>query len=421
MNNRHLLPLKHQLARQVLHWSNATQQLCDLSLLASTTAWRSLERYLGVAIEGTLQDTVQRLMREASVLSAQLAAAETPAEVRRLQQSLLAYRNRYLGAEAVLDFYGRAINSRTQERLGDYLRACDVLAARAIASVLVPLGRKAPAVLTYLDSGLGASILKAGLRLWDGQAQSPVAAIKLARHNLLRPTSLLHEAGHQVAHELGWTEELGRRLRERLSRHGSDLAALWSEWPSEIAADALAFAQTGYGSVAALHDVLAGNRAWVLQHVPGDPHPISQLRVLLGHAMCVRFYGQGPWDDMASAWIESYPSDAAEEETRALLGRSRDVLPEVVELLFFSDFGCFAGKSLRELVDPLLVKPEALEQLASSAGDALFVSPHWLTRECVRLVALSGLRSATPGDQRAALKQQEQWMLRLGRNVAAPS
>ena len=37
---------------------------------------------------------------------------------------------------------------------------------------------------------------------------NPVAAIKVTRHNLQRPTALIHEAGHQVAHITGWNEEL---------------------------------------------------------------------------------------------------------------------------------------------------------------------------------------------------------------------
>mgnify|MGYP006993421107 CR=1 FL=1 len=37
-----------------------------------------------------------------------------------------------------------------------------------MAQLLDQLGKSTPVVLTYIDKGLGASILKAGLRLWDG-------------------------------------------------------------------------------------------------------------------------------------------------------------------------------------------------------------------------------------------------------------
>ena len=149
-------------------------------------------------------------------------------------------------------------------------------------------------MLTYIDKGLGASILKAGLRLWDAGDLSPVAAIKITRHNLLRPTALIHEAGHQVAHIAGWNQELAAALSQGLAATSSELAGVWAGWASEIAADAVAFVHTGFASVAALHDVLAGETSTVFRHTPGDPHPICYLRVLLGVEMCRHFYGSGP-------------------------------------------------------------------------------------------------------------------------------
>src|SRR5207244_8444614 len=114
-----------------------------------------------------------------------------------------------------------------------------------------------PPVRTYVDKGLGASILRAGLRLWDGGSLSPAAAIKVTRQNLYRPTALIHETGHQVAHIVGWNEELAAALSAALAAEPPELAATWAGWSSEIAADTYAFAHTGYGSVAALHDVVS--------------------------------------------------------------------------------------------------------------------------------------------------------------------
>src|SRR5204863_1574422 len=90
---------------------------------------------------------------------------------------------------------------------------------RSMAQLLDQLGhvgKTAPVALTYLDKGLGASILKAGLRLWDGGDACPVAVIKVTRHNLLRPTALIHEAGHQVAHICNWNAELATALARGL-------------------------------------------------------------------------------------------------------------------------------------------------------------------------------------------------------------
>ena len=121
-----------------------------------------------------------------------------------------------------------------------------------------------------------------------------MAAIKITRHNLLRPTAAIHEAGHQVAHISGWNQELAAALARELAGASAELADAWSGWASEIAADAVAFVHTGFASVAALHDVLAGETPSVFRHTPGDPHPICYLRVLLGVEMCRYFYGAGP-------------------------------------------------------------------------------------------------------------------------------
>lgn len=406
---------KLQLARQVAHWTVAVTELEDLTRLAASSGWHRLERYLGVALKRTLGECVDRLARHAAVLRAELAAAETDDELARLRGELIGFRQRYLAAEAVLDFYADGINTRTNEALGAYLRACDALASRSMAEILVPLGHRPPPVLTYVDKGLGASILKAGLRLWDGRSISPVAAIKIVRHNLQRPTALIHETGHQVAHILGWTDELTRVLRRALSRHAPELASMWAGWASEIAADAFAFAHTGYAAVATLCDVLAGGQDWVMRWFEGDPHPVSYLRILLGKQMCTRHYGSGPWDALGRTWIRSYPIAGWAGEHAAAIERSLPLLPEIVELIFDTPMAAFGRQTLSAVIDPARVRPDALAALERTAGAALFTSDHWIPSECLRLLALCGLRMSTDPDQAVAtLKLQETWMLRLG-------
>ena len=124
-------------------------------------------------------------------------------------------------------------------------------------ALLQPLGKPTPYVLTYVEKGVGASILKAGLRLWDGNISS-VAAIKVTQHNLFRPTAILHETGHQIAHILNWNTELAAALNN-LNNHPEVVRAVLASWASEIAADAFAFVHSGYASVAALHDVVSGS------------------------------------------------------------------------------------------------------------------------------------------------------------------
>jgi hypothetical protein len=157
-----------QVARQVAHWQIAVVGLRDLDNFAAESAWRGLEGYLDVALRAHLAGAAEQLARRAEALAAELRAATTAAELDETRAHVVQFRRRYLQVETALHFFGEAINSRTTPRLGALLRACDQLAVRSMQAVLVPLRRDVPPVLTYVDKGLGASILRAGLRLWDG-------------------------------------------------------------------------------------------------------------------------------------------------------------------------------------------------------------------------------------------------------------
>jgi hypothetical protein len=407
--------IQKQLARQVAHWVQATQRLQNLDDLASSSAWNSLERYLGISVRRHLSTVVSQLDREAVLLQAALAAAASPAELRAVRQQLLKFRNRYAKVETTLDYFADAINTRTQPKIAGYLRACDTLAYRSMSQLLDQLGKPTPIALTYIDKGLGASILKAGLRLWDGTGISPVATIKITRHNLMRPTALIHEAGHQVAHIVGWTEELASRLELNLNHAPAGTADAWAGWSSEIAADAFAFVHTGYASVAALHDVLAGEETLVFRHTPGDPHPISYVRVLLGVEMCRQFYGQGPWDELADSWTRLYPLEHTRAATELLLRSSLPHLTDIVQLVLREPMRAFDGKPLSALINPERVRPEALFKMEQELGTALYTSMHWIWTEALRLLALSGFHSATRPDRKAeTFTNPEEWLLRLG-------
>ncbi len=411
--------LRLQVARQVAHWRAATAGLQDLENFASAGAWRTLERYLDVAIRGHLGEAVDRLQRQADALAAELRAAFGVEQLEQVRVHVIDFRRRYLQVETALDFYGDAVNSRTTPRLAGLLSACDTLAVLSMRPVLEPLGRAVPPILTYVDKGLGASILRAGLRLWDGGSVSPAAVLKITRQNLRRPTALIHESGHQVAHLAGWNEELAGLLRRELAPVSTDLADTWAGWSSEIAADTHAFAHTGYGSVAALHDVVAGGRT-VFRLIAGDPHPVAYLRVLLGVQMCVRFFGAGPWDDLGRAWVTSQPVAAAPRETRELIERSLPLLPRIAELCLLAPMRGFGGRPISALVDPLRVRPDALTRLAQEAGGSLTTSSDWVRREGLRLLALTSFRAATEPDRATEIAEQyEDWMLRLGTPMAA--
>lgn len=408
-----------QVARQVWHWRGATVALQDPENFASAAAWHSLESYLGLALRKHLAEAVDRLEREADALVAELRAAATLEELEQVRLRLLRFRRRYLQVETTLEFFGHAVNTRTSRRVEGLLIACDTMAATSMRKVLEPLGRPVPPTLVYVDKGLGASILRAGLRLWDGGSVSPCAALKITRQNLYRPTSLVHESGHQVAHIVAWNDELAALLRRELAPVSTELAATWAAWSSEIAADTHAFAHTGYGSVAALHDVVAGGST-VFRLSPGDPHPVAYLRVLLGVQMCIRFFGAGPWDDLARAWVLAYPLVTAPPEARALAEQSLPLLPRIAELCLLAPMRAFGGNPLVALVDPSHVRPDALGALAREAGGALMTSAHWVQTEALRLLALTSYRVATEPEKSVEIANQyTDWMLRLGAPTAA--
>jgi hypothetical protein len=404
-----------QLARQVAHWTAAAMRLQDLDDLASPNAWNNLERYLGLSIRQHLTMAVERLKREATFLQAALESASSITDLSTVRQQLLTFRKRYLRVETTLDFYAHAINTRTSTTMAGLLRACDILAHRSMAQILDQLGKPTPIALTYLDKGLGASILKAGLRLWDETSVNPVAAIKITRHNLHRPTALIHEAGHQVAHITGWSEELSTALATGLIDAPAGVADAWGSWASEIAADAFGFAHTGYASVASLYDVVDGGESAVFRYLPGDPHPIGYLRVLLGVEMCRQFYGAGPWDDLALSWTQQYSLQRAPDRSGQLLRESVPLLSNVVDITLRKPMRSLGGRPLVALINPERVKPETLLALEQQLGAALYTSMHWIWTEALRLLALTGLRKATSSDRATeTIKLQEQWMLRLG-------
>jgi hypothetical protein len=413
--------LRAQLTRQLAHWNAAIVTIDDIDNFAAPEAWARVERYLNVAIRKHLTVTVAQLRSEANGLSAQLAAAETMAQLQLVSERLLAFRVRYVGVETILDFYGDAINTRSSTKLGYILRALDLIATRSMESVLRPLGREAPPVLCYIDKGLGASILKANVRLWDGGTMSPAAAIKITRHNLYRPTSLIHETGHQVAHLIGWTEEYVRALYHEFSRTAPrEVVEGWAATASEIVADIHAFVHCGYAAVAALHDVVAADCASVLRYIPGDPHPIPYIRVLLNVEFCRRMYGAGPWDELAEAWCDTHPLERAAPSTRAFLEHSLPLLPRLAELSLLRPMRAFGGRAITEIIDPARVRPDALMQWSKQLGSALATSPYWANAEPIRLLALSGYQMAVyPERAKAIAEEYETWTQRIGSDVRA--
>ncbi len=292
--------------RQLNHWEGAAERLDDFEATASPAAWAGLERYVGVTLREELKDARDQLQRESKAVRAAYKAVRTHADLQKMADHVARLRSRYLQTELLVNFLVDAVRARANPEVSVQLRACDVMAGRALGDALQRLDLKVPPVMTYFAPGIGASIMRIGTKLWDGSL-SRVAAIKLTYHNRFRTTALFHEAGHQFAGITGWNLAFAHAVRTHLVGSAGPIAEDVASWASEMAADSFAFAHSGYAAIVALSDVVSGQGAQVFRYLPGDPHPISYVRVMLGVEMCRRFYGMGPWDELATAWQELYP------------------------------------------------------------------------------------------------------------------
>jgi hypothetical protein len=410
--------LRCQVLRQLSHWEGAAERLDDFEANATPGAWAALEHYVGLTLRDELKEAREQLKREATAVRAAFNAARNRPELERVADHVSRLRDRYLQTELLVDFYVDAVRSRANHEVGAQLRACDVMAERAVMTALEPLRLRTPPILTYFKPGLGASILRVGTPLWDGSL-SRIAAIKITWHNRLRTTALIHECGHQVAGLTGWNEAFARALLTRLNGAPAGIAEQVAGWASEIAADSFAFAHTGYAAIAALSDVVSGRGAQVFRFLPQDVHPIAYLRVLLGVEMCRRFYGIGAWDGLAGVWQDLHPIADAPSIIAGMIRAIVPLLPRIVDLALLTPLACFGGRRLADLVDPQRVSPGALRLMERDAGAAAFSSSHWVWTECLRLTALSGLRYAIePEAGREVLQQQEDWMIKLGNMTA---
>jgi hypothetical protein len=400
-----------QTAAEVAHWRHAVDSLADLDDVAAPAAWSGLEAYLRLHVRDRLKAAVAGLRLEAAGAAAALDAGNDLVDVRR---RVLAVRRRYLQVETILDFFGDAVNTRTNPKLAGVLRGLDALAADSLDAVLGRLGVDAPPALVYLDKGLGASILRAGVRLWDEANPSPVAAIKVTRHHLSHPTSLLHETGHQVAHLTGWTAELAEALESTIAPHSREVAEAWRGWASEVAADVHAFAQAGWAPLPALANVVDGPTSVVYRLLAGDPHPVAWIRVVFNAELCRRWFGPGAWNTVARAWHERHPPERAPGEGGHLARGSLPMLGQIADVCTRRPMVAFHGRPLAALLDPRRVAPAALEGLVRRAGPSLLTSQYLARREPLRILAWLVTRSILDPANAAEHRQRLQgWLSRI--------
>jgi hypothetical protein len=400
-----------QLRAELAHWRGAIVQLADLDSVAAPEAWAQLEDYLRLRLRARLLASIDALSAEASVLAASLDTDPPPAQARI---ALLRIRQRYLAVETTVEFYGDAVQQRTTPRLGAILRGLDTIAVDAMEVLLRPLGIDAPPALTYPEKGLGAALLRAGIRLWDRGGVSPVAAIKITRHNLAHPTAILHETTHQVAHLCGWNAELGQALAATVAPRSTALADLWRSWASEIAADVGAFALTGWSPVPALANVVDGPTSAVHRIRPGDPHPAAWLRVLLNVELCRTWFGAGPWDELGAAWRSRHDPSRLTDPDAQVARVSQFVLSQIADVCTRRPYKSFGGRPISALADPSRVSPVSLAEFSRASGDSLVTSSFLARHDSLRVLAvLTSEQPLAPAAATARTARLHDWLARL--------
>jgi len=404
--------LRAQLASEIAHWRHAAGALSDLDAIAPPAAWAGLEQYLSIQVRRRLQTIANSVQIEGTQVAAALQGGADIADVRR---QVLRLRARYLQAETVHDFFLDAIATRALPDLAAVLRGLDRLAGDALDMTLRPLGIEAPPVLVYLDRGLGASILRAGIRLYDDANPSPAAAIKITRHNLLYPTALLHECGHQFAHLTGWTAELADALAATLGRESRELGELWQSTASEVAADVYGFCLSGWAPLPALANVVDGTTEAVYRRIPGDPHPYPLIRVLFNAALARDWFGAGPWDMIARTWMGRHRPDRVPGEIGELTRESLSSMQTIVHLCTRQPMEAFKGRPLHSVADPRRMNPVTIRGLVRRAGPSLLTSPYLARRESLSILSWLSTRSVVDPEQASKHRERlRRWLAWFG-------
>ncbi|MBK9386377.1 MAG: hypothetical protein IPN34_16315 [Planctomycetes bacterium] len=335
----------------------------------------------------------------------------TPAEANR---SLTFLRLRFNAVLTQLDVFSEAMSQRSEADTGVLLRGLELAAHDAMQIPGVPT----PPVLCYLARDAGGAIRRARTRL-PGGGLNPVALIRLPRERMLGSgvaSSLVHEAGHQAADNLGLVAELRRSLASPwpTARVPEVVQQLWWRWASEIMADLWAIARVGIASTLGLVTLVSLPRAFVMRVDAVDPHPSPWIRVLLSCAIGDELYAHPQWRRLAALWRSYYPLESAPRSDLELLDTVQRSIPYAVQRILACRSDALGGRSLREALQRAELHPD---RLARSFDRWRLQQPAtWRAAPCVAFAALGQARMdgvITPeAESRAVGQLLREWALR---------
>jgi hypothetical protein len=285
----------------------------------------------------------------AAVASLRGRLGELRRDPRRRERALALCQLHADGLFETVDLLTDAVAQRADAQVGCLLAGAEVLASAAL-DARVP-GYRPAAALCYLDRGRGGEIRRARTRLAGGVIL-PVALIRVGLHSLAtRLSTVLHEAGHQLAVDLGLLAEAARQIeRTATAALGPSLGRLWASWTGELMADAWSVC-TGGGALAldGLQRLLISMpRPLAYLFLPGDPHPPGMVRArfVLELARAVDPEPDPALERLARRWSQTYAEVPLAPERRALIGRLESAAPAVAEALHGHRFAGLGGQRL---------------------------------------------------------------------------
>jgi len=318
-----------------------------------------------VAIELYLMRGRRRLRRLILRFMRWLRAARQTADATEAQRRFSILRLRFISVLTQFDLFNDVITQRSESETGVWLSGLDVVSADALR--LRRPAFEAPAVICYLDRGVGAAIRRARTRL-PGGGDSPVAIVKVPRERMVGSgiaSSLIHEVGHQAAALLGLVESLRPVLRRKGREASTDAEAwhYWERWISEIVADFWSVARVGVASTVGLIGVVSLPRAFVFRITLNDPHPSPWIRVKLSAAIGQALHPQPAWARLSNLWESYYPRAGLTEGQEQVFAMLERTIPELVAVLIEHQPPALRGRSLAEALDLDEVRPARLTAL----------------------------------------------------------
>jgi hypothetical protein len=281
------------------------------------------------------------------------------------QRRFTILRLRFNAVVTQFDMFDNVITQRSESETGVWLSGLDVVSSDAL--VMPSNYFDPPAVICYLQRGVGAAIRRARTRM-PGGGNNPVAIVQVPRERMVGSaisSSLVHEVGHQAAALLNLVDSFTSVLEHVRAQSGPDEPAwrLWKRWISEIVADLWSIARVGVGSTMGLIGVLSLPRVFVFRVNPNDPHPSPWIRVKLSAAIGEALYPQPAWGNLSRLWEEYYPLKGLHPSQHALFDMLQRTIPDLVELLIHHRPPALRGRSLSEALEVEGRQPEKLRAM----------------------------------------------------------